>query len=141
MKYLYYALFTCTGVLFGVLAIGQIFSIQSTIFEYVLEDGHMFLKFNLYNYLSNFTGSFSKFNELVSSLGDSHYNFSGVVETLKSLCNIMISLLNTTLLPFSFIGSLLNVFLCLFGLPLNSTNPIYLVFNGIAGLQIPYIPV
>ena len=141
MKYLYYALFTCTGVLFGVLSIGQIFNIQSTIFDYVLENGQMFLKFNLYNYLNNFKGSFDKFQELVSELGDNHYNFSGIVESLKSLCNIVISLLNVTLLPFSFIGSLLNVFLCLFGLPLNSSNPIYLVFNGIAGLQIPYIPV
>ena len=141
MKYLYYALFTCTGILFGVLSIGQIFHIESTIFEYVLENGQMFLKFNFYNYLNNFKGSFSNFEELVSSLGTNHYNFSGIIETLKSLCNIVISLLNTTLLPFSFIGSLLNVFLCLFGLPLNASNPIYLVFNGIAGLQIPYIPV
>lgn len=141
MRLIFWSLISCFGVLFGVFSLGQVFNIESVIFKYVLENGQMYLKFDLYSYLNNFNGTFVKFQEFVSELGTNHYNWSGFIESIKSLCNVLITLLNVTLIPFSFIGSVLNVFLCIFGMPLNNSNPLYLVFNGISGLQIPYIPV
>ena len=114
---------------------------RNVCFELIQINGITITKFNANAYFNNFTGSFDEFNELISSFSETHYNRSGIVESLKSVGNVIISVLNAVLVPFSLIGSLLNIILALLGLPLSSANPIYNLFNGIAGLQIPYIDV
>lgn len=126
---------------FMILSLSFVFGIENTLFERVYINNNYYRTFNLTTYLNNFNGIFDKFTENISELTENHYNRSGFIEALKSIGNILISIVNTLLIPFSLVGSLLNVFCAFFGLPLNDTNPIYLLFNGLSALQIPYIPV
>ena len=126
---------------FAIYCIFLVFNVQGTIFTTEIRNGITYIKFDIYKWLTNFDGSFDKFTELISEIGGNHYNWSDFISAIKSLCNVVISLLNTVLVPFSLIGSLLNIICAFLGLPLNDTNPLFTIFNGIAGMQIPYIPV
>lgn len=137
LKYTF--LFSC--FIFCIYALTSIFGIDTTIFQVRYINGETLITFDLYKYLGNFNNSFNEFQETISELGENHYNWSDLFTSIKSIGNILITIVNALLVPFSLIGSLLNVICAFLGLPLNNSNPLYLIFNGLAALQVPYIPV
>ena len=137
LKYMF--IFSC--FIFSIYSLVTIFGIDTTIFKTINVNGQYILTFDMYSYLNNFNNSFSSFQETISELGANHYNWSDFISSIKSLANVMITVVNALLIPFSLVGSLLNVVCAFIGLPLNNSNPLYTIFNGIAGMQIPYIPV
>lgn len=133
--------FVFSAFIFAIYCMATIFGIEITFFETKIINNQGITTFNIYKYLNNFNGTFDRFQELISELGTNHYNWNGIVEAIKSIGNILITIVNSLLVPFSLAGSLLNVVCAFFGLPMNATNPLFTIFNGIAGLQIPYIPI
>lgn len=121
-------------------ALCYVFNISNVIFSIKNVNGQEYITFNFYNYVNNFNNSFSSFQETISKLTENHYNWDDIIKAVKSIANILITVVNSLLLPFSIVGSLLNVVCAFIGLPLNNTNPLYALFNGLASLQIPYIP-
>lgn len=126
---------------FCIYSLISIFNITNTLFYTTIIDGNSYTTINVYGYLNNFNNSFSAFQETISKLTENHYNWSDILSSIKSIANVLITIVNSLLLPFSIVGSLLNVVCAFIGLPLNNTNPLYALFNGLASLQIPYIAV
>ncbi len=80
----------------------------------------------------NFSNSVSKFNQL-------ELRFDSITHCLISICNIVIALVNTTLIPLSIVSNLLIVMMSLFGFPCDSSNFLYTALNVGVNIQIPYI--
>ncbi len=131
--------FVFSSFIFAIYCMSIIFGIDITFFETKFINNQQLITFNIYKYINNFNGTFDKFQEIISELGQNHYDWSDIIKAVKSIGNILITVVNSLLIPFSLLGSLLNVLCAFFGLPMNTTNPLYTIFNGIAALQIPYI--
>lgn len=124
---------------FGLLAI-QLGMTGLTYLEKVEINGFTQYRFNLSPYLLNINLSFDKFvNNIQTFYEGAVYNWDGIVNSIKSIGNIVVAVLNTLLMPFSILASFLNILFALVGFPLNDSNFIYSMFSGMASLQIPYI--
>ena len=139
MKFLLKGICLVSFFFICIYAVSYIFNIDSFIFTSMNINGDTYIKLDFWAYVNNFNGAFDKFIENISNLGTNHYNWDGFINTIKSLCNIVIAILNTALIPFSLIGSILNFVCALFGLAMNDTNVLYTIFNSLAALQIPFI--
>lgn len=95
--------------------------------------------FDVGNYFQNIIFGFNNFKQNISEFYNLTLDFSNFINGLKSIVNCIICVLNTLLVPFAIIGNVLNCLLALIGLPLNDTNFLFNIFNGVASLQIPYI--
>lgn len=96
--------------------------------------------FDLFGYLNNIEYGFNSFKENIST----YYTFEiyfgvDIGKSLKTIANFIIALLNTNILPIALIGNILNIILSIIGLPMNDTNFLYQIFNGVSELQIPYL--
>lgn len=100
---------------------------------------------NLYYYdynafLQNISLSFNGFRNNISNFYNVNLQWDSVINSIKSIGNILIATLNTTLLPFSIIGNVFVLIMGICGLPMNTTNFLYNIFANINSLQVPYIP-
>ena len=101
-------------------------------------NGQTLYTFNIYNYFSNISLGFNNFKNNIKNLVD----YSEVVsdsDTRKTIINILIAIVNTLLLPFNILANCLNMVCSLVGLPMNSSNFLYSIFNGLGSFQFPYL--
>lgn len=130
--------YVCILGIIGVMAIALGMSGSSLV---VYNSEFNLYEFSLYNYLLNVQYGFNSFSQNISKFTAVDLDWSSFINGLKSICNIVIAVLNAVLLPLSILGSVLNILLSLVGLPLNNSNFLYFIFNGIGSLQIPYIDI
>lgn len=129
--------FVCILGLIGVLGI-TLGITGSSLVKYDVNN-NMYV-FDLFGYLNNIEYGFNNFKENIST----YYTFEiyfgvDIGKSLKTIANFIIALLNINLLPFALIGNILNIILSIIGLPMNDTNFLYNIFNGVSELQIPYL--
>lgn len=99
------------------------------------------LTFDLNKYFLNISNNFETFKNNIKNLYQVPLNWDTVINSIKSICNILISVLNTLLLPFSIVVQLLPLVFCLAGWYLEQDNFIVQIFSGLNGLQIPYLSI
>ena len=97
--------------------------------------------FDLNSYLKNITFGWNNFKSNISEFYNLTLDWSNAINSLKSIGNILISVANTLILPFSIIGNVFNLLMALIGLPNNSTNFLFNIFNSVGSFQIPYIEI
>lgn len=95
--------------------------------------------FDIRGYFQNIIFGFNNFKQNISNFYALTLDFSDFIKGLKSICNCIICVLNTIILPFAILANVLNCLLSLIGLPLNNSNFLFNMFNGIGSLQIPYL--
>ena len=101
--------------------------------------GYNVYTIDLVTYTRNIQYSISDLNNTFTSLLDSHYNWDNFINSIKSIGNIFISMLNVTILPFNLSGNMSNVVLSILGIDVEKGNFITNLFATFGNAQIPYI--
>ena len=101
--------------------------------------GYNVYTIDLVKYTRNIQYSIGELNNTFSSLMDSHYNWDNFINSIKSIGNIFISLLNVTILPFNLSGNMSNVVMSILGIDVEEGNFITNLFAVFGNAQIPYI--
>ena len=101
--------------------------------------GYNVYTIDLVTYTRNIQYSIGELNNTFSSLMDSHYNWDNFINSIKSIGNIFISMLNVTILPFNLSGNMSNVVLSILGIDVEQGNFITNLFAVFGNAQIPYI--
>ncbi len=102
--------------------------------------GYNVYTIDLVTYTRNIQYSIGELNNTFTSLMDSHYNWENFINSIKSIGNIFISMLNVTILPFNLSGNMSNVVLSILGIDVEQGNFITNLFAVFGNAQIPYIP-
>lgn len=101
--------------------------------------GYNVYTIDLVRYTRNIQYSISDLNNTFTSLLDSHYNWDNFINSIKSIGNIFISMLNVTILPFNLSGNMSNVVMSILGIDVEKGNFITNLFTTFGNAQIPYI--
>lgn len=101
--------------------------------------GYNVYTIDLVTYTRNIQYSIGELNNTFTSLMDSHYNWDNFINSIKSIGNIFISLLNVTILPFNLSGNMSNVVMSILGIDVEQGNFITNLFAVFGNAQIPYI--
>ena len=101
--------------------------------------GYQVYTIDLVRYTRNIQYSINDLNNTFTSLLDSHYNWDNFINSIKSIGNIFISMLNVTILPFNLSGNMSNVVLSILGIDVEQGNFITNLFSVFGNAQIPYI--
>lgn len=101
--------------------------------------GYNVYTIDLVTYTRNIQYSISDLNNTFTSLLDSHYNWDNFINSIKSIGNIFISMLNVTILPFNLSGNMSNVVMSILGIDVEKGNFITNLFTAFGNAQIPYI--
>ena len=101
--------------------------------------GYNVYTIDLVTYTRNIQYSIADLNNTFTSLLDSHYNWDNLINSVKSIGNIFISMLNVTILPFNLSGNMSNVVLSILGIDVEHGNFITNLFAVFGNAQIPYI--
>ena len=96
------------------------------------------LEFSPFDYFYNIGYSVDSFKNAFSKFSDLHFNFSSILNSLRSIANIFIALLNLLLLPASLTSSILMFLFSVIGFPMTSDNFLYNAFYIGQTLQLPY---
>ena len=101
--------------------------------------GYNVYTIDLVTYTRNIQYSIGELNNTFTSLMESHYNWDNFINSIKSIGNIFISLLNVTILPFNLSGNMSNVVMSILGIDVEQGNFITNLFAVFGNAQIPYI--
>ena len=101
--------------------------------------GYNVYTIDLVTYTRNIQYSIGEINNTFTSLMESHYNWDNFINSIKSIGNIFISMLNVTILPFNLSGNMSNVVMSILGIDVEHGNFITNLFNVFGNAQIPYI--
>lgn len=101
--------------------------------------GYNVYTIDLVTYTRNIQYSIGELNNSFTSLMESHYNWDNFINSIKSIGNIFISMLNVTILPFNLSGNMSNVVLSILGIDVEQGNFITNLFSVFGNAQIPYI--
>lgn len=101
--------------------------------------GYNVYTIDLVRYTRNIQYSIGELNNTFTSLMESHYNWDNFINSIKSIGNIFISLLNVTILPFNLSGNMSNVVMSILGIDVDQGNFITNLFAVFGNAQIPYI--
>ncbi len=101
--------------------------------------GYNVYTIDLVTYTRNIQYSIGELNNTFTSLMESHYNWDNFINSIKSIGNIFISMLNVTILPFNLSGNMSNVVLSILGIDVEQGNFITNLFAVFGNAQIPYI--
>ena len=101
--------------------------------------GYNVYTIDLVTYTRNIQYSIGELNNTFTSLMESHYNWDNFINSIKSIGNIFISLLNVTILPFNLSGNMSNVVMSILGIDVEQGNFITNLFSVFGNAQIPYI--
>ena len=101
--------------------------------------GYNVYTIDLVTYTRNIQYSIGELNNTFTSLMESHYNWDNFINSIKSIGNIFISLLNVTILPFNLSGNMSNVVMSILGIDVEHGNFITNLFAVFGNAQIPYI--
>lgn len=101
--------------------------------------GYNVYTIDLVTYTRNIQYSIGEINNTFTSLMESHYNWDNFINSIKSIGNIFISMLNVTILPFNLSGNMSNVVLSILGIDVEQGNFITNLFAVFGNAQIPYI--
>lgn len=101
-------------------------------------NGMHYLKFSPYDYFYNIGFSVDSFKNSFVRFTELHFNFTTILNSLRSIGNIFIAMLNLFLLPFALVSNVLIFIMALLGFPCTEQNFIYTTFNLGSMLQIPY---
>ena len=101
--------------------------------------GYNVYTIDLVNYTRNIQYSIGELNNTFTSLMESHYNWDNFINSIKSIGNIFISLLNVSILPFNLSGNMSNVVMSILGVDVEQGNFITNLFAVFGNAQIPYI--
>ena len=101
--------------------------------------GYNVYTIDLVTYTRNIQYSIGELNNTFTSLMESHYNWDNFINSIKSIGNIFISLLNVTILPFNLSGNMSNVVMSILGIDVEQGNFITNLFATFGNVQIPYI--
>ena len=101
--------------------------------------GYNVYTIDLVRYTRNIQYSIGELNNSFTSLMESHYNWDNFINSIKSIGNIFISMLNVTILPFNLSGNMSNVVMSILGIDVEQGNFITNLFATFGNAQIPYI--
>ena len=101
--------------------------------------GYNVYTIDLVTYTRNIQYSIGELNNTFTSLMESHYNWDNFINSIKSIGNIFISMLNVTILPFNLSGNMSNVVMSILGINVEEGNFITNLFATFGNAQIPYI--
>lgn len=101
--------------------------------------GYNVYTIDLVRYTRNIQYSIGELNNTFTSLMESHYNWDNFINSIKSIGNIFISLLNVTILPFNLSGNMSNIVMSILGIDVEQGNFITNLFAVFGNAQIPYI--
>ena len=101
--------------------------------------GYNVYTIDLVTYTRNIQYSIGELNNTFTSLMESHYNWDNFINSIKSIGNIFISLLNVSILPFNLSGNMSNVVMSILGIDVEQGNFITNLFAVFGNAQIPYI--
>lgn len=101
--------------------------------------GYNVYTIDLVTYTRNIQYSIGELNNTFTSLMESHYNWDNFINSIKSIGNIFISMLNVTILPFNLSGNMSNVVMSILGIDVEHGNFITNLFSVFGNAQIPYI--
>lgn len=101
--------------------------------------GYNVYTIDLVTYTRNIQYSIGELNNTFTSLMETHYNWDNFINSIKSIGNIFISLLNVTILPFNLSGNISNVVMSILGIDVEQGNFITNLFAVFGNAQIPYI--
>ena len=101
--------------------------------------GYNVYTIDLVTYTRNIQYSIGELNNTFTTLMESHYNWDNFINSIKSIGNIFISLLNVTILPFNLSGNMSNVVMSILGIDVEQGNFITNLFAVFGNAQIPYI--
>ena len=101
--------------------------------------GYNVYTIDLVTYTRNIQYSIGELNNTFTSLMESHYNWDNFINSIKSIGNIFISMLNVTILPFNLSGNMSNVVMSILGIDVEQGNFITNLFAVFGNAQIPYI--
>ena len=101
--------------------------------------GYNVYTIDLVSYTRNIQYSVQQVNNTFTSLMESHYNWDNFINSIKSIGNIFISMLNVTIVPFNLSGNMSNVVMSILGINVEEGNFITNLFATFGNAQIPYI--
>ena len=101
--------------------------------------GYNVYTIDLVSYTRNIQYSVQQVNNTFTSLMESHYNWDNFINSIKSIGNIFISMLNVSIVPFNLSGNMSNVVMSILGINVEEGNFITNLFATFGNAQIPYI--
>lgn len=101
--------------------------------------GYNVYTIDLVRYTRNIQYSVQQVNNAFTSLLDNHYNWDNMINSIKSIGNIFITLVNITIVPFNLSGNMSNVVMSILGIDVEQGNFITNLFAVFGNAQIPYI--
>lgn len=129
------------GCMFIIAIVGFIFTSLFGINTLVEFTGEYWV-FNAYDYCVNIVTATGDFSSVVANnINVPPVKFDSVINALNSVANILISQVNLVLVPFQFVGILLNMLMAIMGLPCVGDNFLYNIFSTFASYGISYLPI
>lgn len=117
-----------------------LFGMSSSLLSwYTTQSGFVLLRPDFYNYTVNVETSFGQFTNAVNKFSSINLQWDTITHCLISICNTLIAILNTFLIPISLFSCISNSIFALWGFPCDSSNFIWNAVNVINSLQIPYL--
>ena len=101
--------------------------------------GYNVYTIDLVRYTRNIQYSVQQVNNSFTALLDNHYNWDNFINSIKSIGNIFITMLNITIVPFNLSGNMSNVVMSILGIDVEQGNFITNLFATFGNAQIPYI--
>lgn len=126
-------------IIIGVFALFPVAFGYSSLIKEINTNGLILYTFDFSKYLSNISNYFLSFKNNIAKVYEVPLSWNNVIDSLKSICNILIAVLNSILLPFAIVIQLLPLIFSLCGWIISPDNFIVQVFAGLNSLQIPYI--
>lgn len=113
---------------------------QNTMFTIKEINGLNFYCFDPMNYFNNITLTMTKFTEQVTTIVDFNvFNWDNVINSMKSVCNIIICILNLLTMPFTFIGKSVSLIFSLLGVPYGNDNWLSSLLYSFSSFALPYL--
>lgn len=101
--------------------------------------GYNVYTIDLVSYTRNIQYSVQQVNNSFTALLENHYNWDNFINSIKSIGNIFITMLNVSIVPFNLSGNMSNVVLSILGIDVEQGNFITNLFSVFGNAQIPYI--
>lgn len=123
----------------GVFALFPYFFGYSSLIQSTTINNITVLTIDLNKYCINISNYLENFKNNIKSIYQIPLGWDTVINSIKSICNILISVLNTLILPFSLVIQIMPLIFGLLGWSIERDNFFVQVFSGLNGLQIPYL--
>lgn len=140
-KFIKICVFVIMPFLFVIWSLNTFLLSGSTLIKLVNVNNVQMYTIDIYSYFNNLNLVVDKWKESVTSIVDiKYFNWDSVINCLKSVCNIVIAILNFMVMPFTLLGNVSALVFALLGVPFDNSNWLSVALNSFSTFQIPYLP-